>query len=256
MFPLHSACAAGRVDDARRLLDGGADVDAFDNSRRTPIISAIVAGHIDVLRLCLDRGANVDGRMPGAIPVEVATANGSIDMARLLLDRGADVNQADDEGWTSLYVASYENNIEAARLCLERGADPNQATFDGSRPHDAAREGGYVAMATWLSRIRRLGWTRYLSEPRYKLVVLRAMCARGLARRRRADPGEELLLDFLFPSDQPRRRAKRQPRLPDELFSIIVRCYWGGGLSGDEEAVAAAVAAEDAEEESSDSEDY
>mmetsp|Transcript_19467 Transcript_19467/g.60956 ORF Transcript_19467/g.60956 Transcript_19467/m.60956 type:complete len:130 (-) Transcript_19467:82-471(-) len=126
----------------------------------------------------------------------------------------------------------------------------------GLTPYDAARYDGHTTMAAWLARVQPSGWTCYLSEPRYNLVVLRALAARGLARRRRADPGEELLLDFLFPSDQPRRRAKRQPRLPDELFSIIVRCYWGGGLSGDEEAVAAAVAAEDAEEESSDSEDY
>ena len=85
-------------------------------------------------------------------------------------------------------------------------------------------------MAAWLSRIQAAGgWTRYFSDPRYKLVVLRELVARARARRRRADAGKEQLLDVLFPGDQSRKRAQRcQPRLPDELFSIIVRYYWGG----------------------------
>ena len=95
---------------------------------------------------------------------------------------------------------------------------------------------GHDAMAAWLARIRDAGgWTRYLSEPRYRLVVLRELVARNLARRRRADSGKEQLLDFLFPGDQPRRRARRlQQRLPDELFSIIARYYWGGELSAED----------------------
>mmetsp|Transcript_27702 Transcript_27702/g.85641 ORF Transcript_27702/g.85641 Transcript_27702/m.85641 type:complete len:124 (-) Transcript_27702:86-457(-) len=110
-------------------------------------------------------------------------------------------------------------------------------------------------MAAWLERIRAVGWVQYLSEPRYKLVVLRQLAARGLARRRRANLSEELLLDFLFPGDQPRRRARRQLRLPDELFSIIAQYYWGGGLSAEEELAAAAETAAATEaEEASDSE--
>jgi len=99
-------------------------------------------------------------------------------------------------------------------------------------------------MAAWLSRVRVLGWTRHLSEPRYKLVVLRELVARERARRERALPGKELVLNFLFPGDQPppraTKQAKRGPRLPDELFSVIARYYWCGEPSAEEEAAAAA----------------
>ena len=53
------------------------------------------------------------------------------------------------------------------------------------------------------------------------MVVLRAIVARGQARRQHAFFGKEPLLDFLFPDGQ-------QPYLPDELFSVITRYYWGG----------------------------
>ena len=83
-------------------------------------------------------------------------------------------------------------------------------------------------MAFWLAQIRARGWTSYLSEPRYSLVILREQAARGLARRDRADPDKEQLLDFLFPGDQPQGRGARHQHLPDELFSVVVRYYWCG----------------------------
>ena len=95
-------------------------------------------------------------------------------------------------------------------------------------------------MAAWLERISRITWKRHLSEPRYQLVVLRALAARGDARRERAFYGKERVLDILFPGGRPNTRAKRangdKLRLPDELFSLIARYYWGGGMSAEEEA--------------------
>ena len=131
-------------------------------------------------------------------------------------------------------------------MCIEHGADTDWADTFGSSPYDYARRNGHAALAAWLARISAAGgWTRHLSEPRYELVVLRSLCARGRAQR--ADSGKEQLLDFLFPSDQ---SPLDQPHLPDELFSIIARYYWGGELTAEDEAAAA----EEASAASSDSE--
>lgn len=48
-------------------------------------------------------------------------------------------------------------------------------------------------MVAWLERILQCGgWTRYVSEPRYQLVVLRELVARARARReQRAFHGKE-----------------------------------------------------------------
>mmetsp|Transcript_8334 Transcript_8334/g.24849 ORF Transcript_8334/g.24849 Transcript_8334/m.24849 type:complete len:89 (-) Transcript_8334:70-336(-) len=86
-------------------------------------------------------------------------------------------------------------------------------------------------MATWLARLRTVGWKRHLSEPRYQLVLLRALAAKGLARRERTFHGTECVLDFLFPGQPPpqgHKQATRGPRLPDDIFSVIARYYWCG----------------------------
>ena len=155
------------------------------------------------------------------------------------------------------------------RRYLERGADINR-TRQG-RPHDeTARRAGHRVMSAWLKHVReasaraktfppknvsgravhftspQVGWTRYLSEPRYALVVLREQVARGQARRERAMFGREQVLDFLFPPGEPagepgeelppppppraKRRAQRRrlPCLPKDLFPLVACYYWGG----------------------------
>jgi len=149
--------------------------------------------------------------------------------ARLLLDRGAQVDEATLGGMTPLMAACSNCHIGAARLLLERGADMNLADFVGLTPHDLARNHGHAALAAWLARIRTVGWTRHLSEPRYMLVVLRELAASARAQREHASHGKERVLDLLFPSDQPNKPD--QPRLPDDVFSLVVRFYWCGELS-------------------------
>mmetsp|Transcript_8761 Transcript_8761/g.26189 ORF Transcript_8761/g.26189 Transcript_8761/m.26189 type:complete len:207 (+) Transcript_8761:214-834(+) len=119
-------------------------------------------------------------------------------------------------------------SVDSVRLLLSRGADINWSGERGEETLcDVAVEYGQTATAAWLARIRAGGWVRHLSEPRYQLVVLRALAARGDARRERAFYGKEQVLDLLFPGGRANTRAKRdQPRLPDDVFSVIACYYW------------------------------
>ena len=127
-------------------------------------------------------------------------------------------------------IASINGHIDAARLCLERGADVFRADDQGANPYHGAETEGHAEMAAWLAVVQSMGWKRYLSVPRYELVVLRELAARGRARRQRAFFGKERALDLLFPAAARRstRSNRRQSHLPDELFCIIMRYYWGG----------------------------
>ena len=166
---------------------------------------------------------------------------GQVAAARLLLDRGAKIDRVEDDDLVPLSIACQWGQVDVARLLIERGADIYRATTEtGSTPISFALANRHTVMAAWLA-VSRLGWTRYFSEPRYKLVTLRGLAARGWARRKRLDLREEQLLDFLFPGERPNKRARRhQPRLPDDLFfSVIARYYCGGNLSAEEKAAAA-----------------
>mmetsp|Transcript_4239 Transcript_4239/g.13284 ORF Transcript_4239/g.13284 Transcript_4239/m.13284 type:complete len:149 (+) Transcript_4239:2033-2479(+) len=146
----------------------------------------------------------------------------------LLLDRGAAVDLPNVYDTTPLHIASYYDYVDAARLLLARGADINAVTDEGESARDLALNKGHADTAAWLKRIRLVGgWTRHLSKSRYQLVVTRELVACGRAQWQRAFFGKERLLDLLLSGGRSNTRgAKRdQPRLPDELFAIIVRYY-------------------------------
>ena len=214
---------------AQLCLECGADVDRGAQGL-TPLYNACWYGRLDAARLLIDSGATLDGT--SRPPLAAACQQGHLDVATLLLDRGADVDRAYESGWTALHGAGYEGDFHAVRLCLKRGADINLTTSTGHAPHDVARINNQPTMAAWLLRIHSVGWSRYLSEPRYKMVVLRALVASKRARRERPNLREKLL-DFLFPGDQPRPYVNepekpRQPCLPNGVFPLVVRYYWGG----------------------------
>ena len=107
---LHRACYEGNVDEARRLIAFGADVNAQGdaNGRNTPLILAMAAekNRLALAHLLLDHGANVRlADKHGRTALHVAALYGDLDAARLLLARGADVNARDSEGHTPLSYA-------------------------------------------------------------------------------------------------------------------------------------------------------
>jgi len=271
------ACALNRPDDARLSLDRGAAVNGTDRDGRTTLYYASSNGCLDVARLCIERGADIDRSADGGrTPLYVACREGREHVVRLLLDNGAavdracverrtplhiacregreqvvrlllgrcDVDPTDENGRTPLHDTCWDGHYDVARLCLEHGAELARSDNHGLTPYKIAHGCGRLGMAAWLARIRKADWTRHLSEPRYKLVVLRALAVRGLAQRQEgALDGNERLWDFLFPGYAPppqAKKRKRQARLPDELFAIIACYYWGGGLSAEEEDAAAA----------------
>ena len=164
------------------LLDRGADVEALNNERETPLLSAAAGSRKpDVVRLLLSRGADVQtvsyrgesacqaaSRMGWLVDTDVmpqlcgefglwltetfwrdAT---SIDVQREL-DAGADVNAQDGKGETPLYKAVLWNSTPSVvELLLYRGADVDLAERHfGWRPlHMAARKGNPVVVALLL----------------------------------------------------------------------------------------------------------
>ena len=55
---LCQAASEGRVDDLRRLIDNGANPNAADYDRRTPLHLAAASGHLETIQYLLGKGAN------------------------------------------------------------------------------------------------------------------------------------------------------------------------------------------------------
>lgn len=162
---LHQLCAAGRLEEARLLLDGGADGNkvADPNARwfgETPLHAAAAKGHTGLVRLLLDRGAdgssaalrnevaepNVKTRQ-GQTAVHLACAANSLETVRVLAGRIAagGLTARDKQGRTPLDVLLEEHKEEfdfdpaIARLLLLAGCDHLDALLAELQRHDASR---------------------------------------------------------------------------------------------------------------------
>jgi ankyrin repeat protein len=75
------------------LLDGGYDINAFDDLGKTPLHYAVESDRFEVARYLIDRGANVDAHDEARIgntPLREVAGNCSLRIAQLLIDAGAD----------------------------------------------------------------------------------------------------------------------------------------------------------------------
>jgi ankyrin repeat protein len=104
-----------------------------------PIILAAFAGNADIIGRLHQAGDRVDDKMNllGMFPVTpllmLATSHRTASVGALL-DAGARVDEADDDGITSLSWAAIANRVDMARLLIQRGADVNHVDKNGMTP--------------------------------------------------------------------------------------------------------------------------
>lgn len=150
-FFVHAA-RTGAIDELRKYLDQGAEIDGFDTLDQTALIAAIDHNHIDIVRLLLDRGANVQrADQAGWTPlIHSIYFGGNAELLNLLIDRGADVNARNDRGVTAIYLAAASGREEQVELLLKRGADAKLATKSGYTPIRIAQLRGYARIVALL----------------------------------------------------------------------------------------------------------
>lgn len=129
----------GDVEELRRALAAGGDVNATSVDGDYALFLAAKAERVEPLRLLLDKGAKL--RHPGTnSPLFPTLRPGGLPHLRLLLERGANPNEATAEGATPLMVAATDGLVDHAAALLDRSADPKAKTSDGMTAVHLARK--------------------------------------------------------------------------------------------------------------------
>jgi ankyrin repeat protein len=103
--PLLAAVGLQNIALVNLLLDYGADVNL--RADFTPIYYAVSGANLELVKLLIARGARIDGKYPPySQSLLVAAAGGKwAEGVDFFLKLGFPVNDADDEGWTTLHHA-------------------------------------------------------------------------------------------------------------------------------------------------------
>jgi len=122
------------------LLEDGADINAANEDRETPLYQASSEGHVEVIKLLLEKGADIQiANIWGDTPLHQAW---KVEIVKLLLKKGADINAADKDRETPLHQASSRGKVEIVKLLLEKGADINVVDLHGRTPLYWASDSG------------------------------------------------------------------------------------------------------------------
>jgi ankyrin repeat protein len=80
------------------LIKNGADVNALDKRRWTPLHHAVRAGRPAMVRLLIESGADMERRdRRGCTPLLMAARVGHLQEVRVLVEAGANLDVVDDE---------------------------------------------------------------------------------------------------------------------------------------------------------------
>eukprot|EP01036_Dinobryon_divergens_P029330 gene29330-38409_t len=159
MVALIDAAKRGDVNEVKRLINGGANVNQEDDTdESTALHAASSSGHAEVVDILLKAGAKVDAEdKERNTPLHNAAANGRADVASLLLKAKADVNGDYWSVRTPLMQAARHGRPETVPILLAAGAfiDFNfegKTALDMARgpPSDTPRGPGHDDVATLL----------------------------------------------------------------------------------------------------------
>lgn len=105
---LHIAAGDGYDKVASLLLNLGADVNAYSNSRGTPLHMAADHSHQDIVRLFVGHGSDVNAiDLSRRTPLHYAVVHNSADIVAQLLAGGANPNAEDRFGLRPLDLAAF-----------------------------------------------------------------------------------------------------------------------------------------------------
>lgn len=147
LSPIFEAVRTNNFEQLQKLHEEGADLNAKDESGRTPLMIAVINNHEFLAKKLIRFGVNVNiADKNGVTALHYASENPLPDVVQMLLDAGADVNAAVTEKYakkTPLHFAAITGSVVVFDLLLKNPhANLHVKDEKGRMPlHLAAKQG-------------------------------------------------------------------------------------------------------------------
>ncbi len=120
---LFDAARSGDAALADSLIAEGADANAADEEKVTPLHIAAAGGYGELVRVLLSAGADTGARdIYGFTPLHSAAREGHLAAVQVLVESGANVNAADIDNFTPAQVALFMQRQDVADYLYAHGA--------------------------------------------------------------------------------------------------------------------------------------
>jgi hypothetical protein len=120
------------LDEVRRLIAAGEDVNRAEDDDTTPLFLAVKYGNLEMVRLLIDFGAKVNVRNDEKqTPLMMLDEDASLELVELLLRNGAKVNRVAENGDTALIRAAREAKPEVLHALIDAGAELDAQNDEG-----------------------------------------------------------------------------------------------------------------------------
>ena len=136
---LLAAAAEGDEDEILAAVAAGADVNARDAEKSTPLM--LLSPHMlfgkerRIVEAMVKANVKIDAvNVDGTTALMWAASSGREGMVRLLLENGAKVDASDNDGWTALTYAASAGHWNAVKELIEAKANVNHKTKKGWTP--------------------------------------------------------------------------------------------------------------------------
>ncbi|XP_019944907.2 dynein axonemal heavy chain 12 [Paralichthys olivaceus] len=163
---LHECAFLGLENFVYLLLESGADPNACDVRKKTPLALAAQNGHFNVVEVLLQKGAHAWCESDSGTILFDAAASGNPDIISLLLENGADPNVPLYSGHLPIHRVAYHGHrlalkhlipvttLEAVR---DSGMSPLHSAAAGAHPHcvEMLLKAGYDPNVMLHQRVRR-----------------------------------------------------------------------------------------------------
>ncbi|XP_066247914.1 protein phosphatase 1 regulatory subunit 16A isoform X2 [Euwallacea similis] len=171
---LHQCCIDDNEPMLSLLLEYGANVNAEDSEKWTPLHAAATCGHLKLVKILIARGANLlavnaDGNMPYDIcedeqaldyiesemakngvtqqlidETRASTERRMLTDVRAYAQRGENLEQYDSQGATPLHIAAANGYISVVEFLLDQGVRTDVKDKDDWQPSHAAACWGHI----------------------------------------------------------------------------------------------------------------
>lgn len=149
--PLHLAADFGSTEICRKLIQKGAEVNAYDEEGSTPLCLATKSGHLETMRLLIDSGADVSSGDDDTLqPLHIAAKSGLAEAVKLLISKDAPLNAVTSSEKTALHFAVEEGHVDCIHELLVGDANVNLKADDVGAPLNVAATRGSLEIAKLL----------------------------------------------------------------------------------------------------------